>query len=110
MPQYLPSIQERLDNLIAEMDGCASCGMTAGDGGFTGDADPEGPVAGYDPVMGSKVRRRKKKRTGVNEGKKPLPDFKMMLKASNLETRDEKDKEKAIRNAERARKIRQAMK
>ena len=30
----------------------------------------------------------------------------MMLKASNLETKDEKDKEKAHRNAERARKIR----
>ena len=113
MPQYLPSIQERLDNLIAEMDGCTSCGgggMSVGDGGFTGDADPEGPVAGYDPMMGGKVKRRKKKRTGVNEGKKPLPDFKMMLKASNLQNKDEKDKEKMHRNAERARKIRLALK
>ena len=84
--------------------------MSVGDGGFTGDADAEGPVAGYDPVMGGKVKRRKKKRTGVNEGKKPLPDFKMMLKAGNLENRDEKDKEKAIRNAERARKIRNEIK
>jgi len=26
-------------------------GMVAGAGGFTGAADPKGPVAGYDPVM-----------------------------------------------------------
>ena len=105
MAKYQRSIQERKLSIFE--DGCASCGggMAVGDGGFTGEADAEGPVAGYDPVM-SRVKRRKKKRTGVNEGKKPLPDFKMMLKASNLETKDEKDKEKAHRNAERARKIR----
>lgn len=102
------SLQERL-NYILE-DGCAACGgggMAVGDGGFTADAAPEGPVAGYDPLL--KVKRQKKKRKGVNEGKKPLPDFKMMLKASNLETKEEKDKEKAHRNAERARKIRANM-
>ena len=112
MPQYLPSIKERLDNLIQEMDGCASCGggMSAGDGGFSGDADSEGPVAGYDPVMGGKVNRRKKKREGVNEGKKPLPDFKMILKAGNLENKEEDNKDKVHRNAERARKIRSQIK
>ena len=84
--------------------------MSVGDGGFGGGADSSGPVAGFDPVMGDKVKRRKKKRTGVNEGKKPLPDFKMMLKAGNLETRDEKDRDKAIKNADRARKIRNQIK
>ena len=34
--------------------------MSVGAGGYTGSADPEGPVAGYDPVLG-KVDRRKKK-------------------------------------------------
>ena len=34
--------------------------MTVGAGGYTGAADPKGPVAGYDPVLG-KVDRRKKK-------------------------------------------------
>ena len=103
------SIQERL-NFIIE-DGCAACGggMTVGDGGFTGDADPEGPVAGYDPPLG-KVRRQRKKRRGVNEGKKPLPDFKMILKASELETRKGKDKEEDYKNYERARKIRNEIK
>lgn len=32
-------------------------GMIVGAGGFTGAADPKGPVAGYDKVMG--FRRRK---------------------------------------------------
>ena len=63
MSKYQPSIQERLDNLLAEMDGCASCGggMSVGDGGYTGDADAEGPMAGYDPVM-TKISRIRKKR------------------------------------------------
>jgi len=34
--------------------------MSVGAGGYTGSADPKGPVAGYDPVLG-KVDRRKKK-------------------------------------------------
>ena len=103
-------LSQRMEKLFEE--GCAACGManSVGGDGFEASSDADGPTAGYDPVMGNKVRRRKKKRTGVNEGKKPLPDFKMMLKAGNLETRDEKDKSKAFRNVERARKIRAAMK
>ena len=34
--------------------------MSVGAGGYTSAADPKGPVAGYDPVLG-KVDRRKKK-------------------------------------------------
>ncbi len=30
-------------------------------GGFSGSANPKGPVAGFDPVMGKTVRRKKKK-------------------------------------------------
>ncbi len=29
-------------------------------GGFSGSANPKGPVAGFDPVMGKTVRRKKK--------------------------------------------------
>ena len=106
----MDSLQRRKEKIFEE--GCAACGManSVGGDGFEASADASGPVAGYDPVMKPKVQRRKKKRTGVNEGKKPLPDFKMMLKASNLETKEEKDKEKAHRNYERARKIRSEMK
>ena len=38
--------------------------MSAGAGGFTGDAPAEGPRAGYDPVMGGMHRRGKKKKNG----------------------------------------------
>jgi len=38
-------------------------GMVVGTGGFTGSADPKGPVAGFDPTIGipdgrSKIMRR----------------------------------------------------
>jgi len=29
-------------------------------GGFSGSANPKGPVAGFDPVMGKTARRKKK--------------------------------------------------
>jgi hypothetical protein len=59
------SIQERKKSIFE--DGCASCGgggMSVGDGGFGGDAAPEGPVSGYDPLMGKldKVRKKRKKK------------------------------------------------
>ena len=106
----MDSLQRRKEKIFEE--GCAACGManSVGGDGFESSADASGPVAGYDTVMKPKVQRRKKKRTGINEGKKPLPDFKMMLKASNLEKKHEEDKDKAHQNYERARKIRAAMK
>ena len=36
--------------------------MSVGAGGYTGSADPEGPVAGYDPVLGKVDRRNKKQK------------------------------------------------
>lgn len=33
-------------------------GMVVGAGGFTGSADPKGPVAGYDKVMGFTKRKK----------------------------------------------------
>lgn len=41
---------DKIINIIREQ-------MVAGAGGFTSVADPKGPVAGFDPVMG-KVRKR----------------------------------------------------
>jgi hypothetical protein len=37
-------------------------GMVVGAGGFTGAADPKGPVAGYDPVMQFDGRSRMARR------------------------------------------------
>jgi len=38
----------------------AAPAMSAGTGGFSNAADPKGPVAGYDKIMGFKMFRRKK--------------------------------------------------
>ena len=43
--------------------------MAAGAGGFTGAADPAGPVAGYDPVMGLKKKHDKKKKEKLSEAR-----------------------------------------
>ena len=67
MPEFGPSINERWKKICEEMSAGA---MTVGDGGFTGAADPKGPVAGFDPVLGGenpllrkalkKIKRKKK--------------------------------------------------
>ena len=46
MPNYGPSISERWKKVCEEVT------MGVGAGGFTGAADPAGPVAGFDPLMG----------------------------------------------------------
>ncbi len=43
--------------------------MAAGAGGFTGSADPKGPVAGFDPVMGF-TRRKKYASLGTGSRKR----------------------------------------
>ena len=44
--------------------------MSAGNGGFSGSAAATGPVAGFDPLLGSKkVKKRKFKRKEVKEGR-----------------------------------------
>ena len=54
MPKFGPSINDRWKKICEEMSAGA---VTAGDGGFTGAADPLGPVAGYDPVMQPVLKR-----------------------------------------------------
>ena len=41
--------------------------MSVGAGGYTGAADPKGPVAGYDPVMNMVDRRKKKQKNYPKE-------------------------------------------
>ena len=41
--------------------------MSVGAGGYTSAADPKGPVAGYDPVLGKVDRRNKKQRNYPKE-------------------------------------------
>ena len=55
--------EDRLDRILKMVRSLkeeAGPTMSVGAGGYTGSADPKGPVAGYDPVLG-KVDRRKKK-------------------------------------------------
>ena len=49
--------------------------MVVGAGGFTGAADPKGPVAGFDPVMGAPVRRKKNYVKGGQGSRKKWLDY-----------------------------------
>ncbi len=112
------SLDERLQ-FIVEDDG-GSCSTCSGGGGseiqsadFSGGAEEGGPNAGYDKlVKGLGMLRRKKKPKKVAEAARPLPDMKMILKASQLEQGGikQKDKDKAHKLFDRARKIRSQIK
>ena len=41
--------------------------MSVGAGGYTGAADPKGPVAGYDPILARVDRRNKKQKNYPKE-------------------------------------------
>ena len=55
------SLKERLASIKEEA--CGSCGMSGGADGFEGSAAPEGPTAGFDPLMNvlKKLKKKKKK-------------------------------------------------
>ena len=57
--------------------------MSVGAGGYTGAADPKGPVAGYDPVL-AKVDRRNKKQK--NYPKEYVQMYRDGLKGNRLES------------------------
>jgi hypothetical protein len=65
MPNYSPSLQERKQALLDALREDCMCG---GANGFEGSAAPEGPVAGFDPLLGKalkKVRKKKDKKEGA---------------------------------------------
>ena len=51
---------ERICEMVRSLKEEGGPTMSVGAGGYTGSADPKGPVAGYDPVL-TKVDRRNKK-------------------------------------------------
>ena len=61
-----------------------------GSGGFSGSANAAGPVAGFDPVMGKKVSRRR----SIGRWAKSLQSMKKKIKES-LSTKDTKNLNKA---------------
>ena len=57
--------------------------MSVGAGGYTGSADPKGPVAGYDPVIGKIDRRNKKQK---NYPKKYVQMYRDIMKGQRLKS------------------------
>jgi hypothetical protein len=115
MANYQPSIQERKLKMFEDV--CASCG-DGGDGGSSaggamgGGDDPS--TEGTDTLMRTlrmlSDKKKTKKKKAVVEDKKELPVGKMIMKASDLETKEESDKDKKMKLLDRARKIRHEIK
>ena len=58
---------ERICQMVRSLREEAGPTMSVGAGGYTGAADPTGPVAGYDPVLGKVDRRNKKQKNYPKE-------------------------------------------
>ena len=58
---------ERICEMVRSLKEEGGPTMSVGAGGYTGSADPKGPVAGYDPVLGKVDRRNKKQRNYPKE-------------------------------------------
>ena len=58
---------ERICEMVRSLKEEGGPTMSVGAGGYTGAADPKGPVAGYDPVIGKVDRRNKKQRNYPKE-------------------------------------------
>ena len=52
---------ERICEMVRSLKEEGGPTMSVGAGGYTGAADPKGPVAGYDPVLAKVDRRNKNK-------------------------------------------------
>ena len=106
------SIEERKLKIIEDV--CATCGGGDSDGGASepASADDGSAQGGYDQLMkGLKMLDKKKsKKKEVKEGARTLPVTKMLMKAGNLELKDVPDREKRMKNLDRARKIRSEIK
>ena len=74
--------EERV-NRIREMVRSLREEMAVGANGLTGAANPTGPLAGYDPVLG-RIDRRKKK--GKNYPKKYVQMYRDMMKGNRLKS------------------------
>ena len=110
------SLEDRLNFILEEDGACASCsgggGSEGGGGDFTSGSEDSGPTAGYDQLLkGLKMLKRKPKKA-VKESKKDVPSTAMTLKASDLDMKaeKEKDKNKKFKLFDRARKIRSEIK
>ena len=58
---------DRICQMVRSLKEEAGPTMSVGAGGYTGSAEPKGPVAGYDPVLAKVDRRNKKQRNYPKE-------------------------------------------
>ena len=78
--------EDRLDRILKMVRSLkeeAGPTMSVGAGGYTGAAEPKGPVAGYDPVLGKVARRNKKQR---NYPKHYVQMYRDMQKGNRLKS------------------------
>ena len=116
MANYQPSLEERKLKMFEDV--CSSCGDGADGGGSSaggamgGGDDPS--AEGTDTLMRTlrmlSDKKKSKKKKSVTENKKELPITRMIMKAGNLEMKDDPDKQKRMKLLDRARKIRSEIK
>ena len=115
MANYQPSLEERKLKMFEDV--CSSCGDGADGGSSAGGSmgggdDPS--AEGTDTLMRAlrmlSDKKKSKKKKSVTENKKELPVTKMIMKAGNLEMREDPDKQKRMKLLDRARKIRSEIK
>ena len=78
--------EDRLDRILKMVRSLkeeAGPTMSVGAGGYTGAAEPKGPVAGYDPVLGKVDRRNKKQK---NYPKQYVQMYRDLMKGNRLKS------------------------
>ena len=74
---------ERICEMVRSLKEEGGPTMSVGAGGYTGAADPKGPVAGYDPVLAKVDRRNKKQR---NYPKQYVQMYRDLMKGNRLKS------------------------
>ena len=74
---------ERICEMVRSLKEEGGPTMSVGAGGYTGSADPKGPVAGYDAILGKVDRRNKKQR---NYPKQYVQMYRDLMKGNRLKS------------------------
>ena len=66
--------KKKIDRIISIIREQMVANAPGGSGGFSGSADPKGPVAGFDPLLG------KKKKNGTVDFRRIKPNYRKWIK------------------------------
>lgn len=66
--------KKKIDRIISIIREQMVANAPGGSGGFSGSADPKGPVAGFDPLLG------KKKKDGTVDFRRIKPNYRKWVK------------------------------